>query len=279
MWAASICHGWLKWQIGSLAWLQAQPALLMSCWILCWVMARTRLYDMFVCWCLSSLSYLKTCLPLCFAVFAIAMPETMEISDAAKSGDGTTQNVGIKAHMSIEGFCNHIILEFLLGGVWKLAFLFFAFNSSTKLFCVELGFCKRLAPLSSVPSAAKSLILRRPAGCLFACLEGGSRGKENSDQSPWFVVSLSACALHWFNLVGCATFPSLALCRRSSCIGSSSTTQTDTRKTKGKQKADLFESGSPLSIVCFALREGADDLQGLLLAPILQRVLCISWHF
>ncbi|CAE7741167.1 unnamed protein product, partial [Symbiodinium pilosum] len=24
------------------------------------------------------------------------MPETMEISDAAKSGDGTTQNVGIK---------------------------------------------------------------------------------------------------------------------------------------------------------------------------------------
>jgi len=27
---------------------------------------------------------------------SFAMPETMEISDAAKSGDGTTQNVGIK---------------------------------------------------------------------------------------------------------------------------------------------------------------------------------------
>lgn len=31
-----------------------------------------------------------------------AMPETMEISDAAKSGDGTTQNVGIKVGASFQ---------------------------------------------------------------------------------------------------------------------------------------------------------------------------------
>eukprot|EP00438_Fugacium_kawagutii_P002936 Skav232615 [mRNA] locus=scaffold1224:745635:745940:+ [translate_table: standard] len=31
---------------------------------------------------------------------SFAMPETMEISDAAKSGDGTTQNVGIKVNAS-----------------------------------------------------------------------------------------------------------------------------------------------------------------------------------
>jgi len=30
------------------------------------------------------------------------MPETMEISDAAKSGDGTTQNVGIKVSASFQ---------------------------------------------------------------------------------------------------------------------------------------------------------------------------------
>ena len=33
---------------------------------------------------------------------ATAMPETMEISDAAKSGDGTTQNVGIKVGASFQ---------------------------------------------------------------------------------------------------------------------------------------------------------------------------------
>ena len=123
MWAASNYNSGLNWQIENLEAGCKHSLLWCHFEIECWVIAWMRLYIMLVCWCLSSLSYLKTCLPLCFAVFAIAMPETMEISDAAKSGDGTTQNVGIKARKSSEGFLlNHV--WFCGGRVWGLENVF-----------------------------------------------------------------------------------------------------------------------------------------------------------
>ena len=177
MWAASGYNSSVNWQIENLEAGCKHSLLWCHFEIECWVIAWMRLYIMLVCWCLSSLSYLKTCLPLCFAV-AIAMPETMEISDAAKSGDGTTQNVGIKARLSLKRkvFCSIMFDDILAGEFGRALYLFCDWIIEGSFF--RFGSC-----------IVKALV--QEVGASFQCAE--CRQKFDSEKAGWLLI----CVMGW----------------------------------------------------------------------------------